>query len=126
MHAAIQSCDRETIARYRNAFPIFEPISDAAIQDRATPHNCSIALARERGFESPYHPNRCFSEHIPAAPCETFETLREAIKAWDINTAAEILNAFPYIARARVDYKDLGVERGAFLFHLAMPRQPSS
>ena len=29
MHAAIQSGDREAIARYRNAFPILEPFSDA-------------------------------------------------------------------------------------------------
>ena len=38
MHAAIQSGDREAIARYRNAFPILEPFRDAAIQEGATPH----------------------------------------------------------------------------------------
>ena len=31
MHAAIQGGDHEAIARYRNAFPILEPFSDAAI-----------------------------------------------------------------------------------------------
>ena len=122
MHAAIQSGDLEAIARYRNAFPILEPFSDAAIQEGATPHNCSIALARERGFEGPYHLNRCFSENISVAPRETFEALKEAVKALDLSTTAEILDAFPYLARARVYNKDLGVERGASLLHLAMPR----
>ena len=122
MHADIQSGDHEAIARYRDAFPILEPFSDAAIQEGATPHNCSIALARERGFEGPYHLNRCFSENIPVAPRETFEALKEAVKALDLSTAAEILDAFPYLARARIYNKDLGVERGASLLHLAMPR----
>ena len=122
MHAAIQSGDREAIARYRNAFPILEPFSDAAIQEGATPHNCSIALARERGFEGPYHLNRCFSENISVAPRETFAALKEAVKALDLSTAAEILDAFPYLARARVYNKELGLERGASLLHLAMPR----
>ena len=122
MHAAIQSGDREAIARYRNAFPILEPFSDAAIQEGATPQNCSIALARERGFEGPYHLNRCFSDNISVAPRETFEALKEAVKALDLSTATEILDAFPYLARARVYNKDLGVERGASLLHLAMTR----
>ena len=81
MHTAIQSGDHEAIVRYRDAFPILEPSSDAAIQGGATPHNCSIALDRERGFEEPYHLNRCFSENIPVAPRETFEALKEAAKA---------------------------------------------
>ncbi len=122
MHAAIQNGDREAIARYRNAFPILEPFSDAAIQEGATPHNCSIALARERGFEGPFHLSRCFSENIPVAPRETFEALKEAVKALDLDTVAGILDAFPYLARARVYKKELGVERGASLLHLAMPR----
>ena len=122
MHAAIQNGDREAIARYRNAFPILEPFSDAAIQEGATPHNCSIALARERGFEGPFHLGRCFSENIPVAPRETFEALKEAVKALDFDTVAGILDAFPYLARARVYKKELGVERGASLLHLAMPR----
>ena len=122
MHAAIQSGDHEAIARYRDAFPILEPFSDAAIQEGATPHNCSIALARERGFEGPYHLNRCFSENIPVAPRETFAALKEALKALDLDTVAGILDAFPYLARARVYHKELGVERGASLLHLAMPR----
>ena len=84
MHAAIQSGDHKAIARYRDAFPILEPFSDAAIQEGATPHNCSIALARERGFEGPYHLNRCFSENISVAPRETFEALKEAVKALDL------------------------------------------
>ena len=122
MHAAIQNGDHEAIARYRNAFPILEPFSDAGIQEGATPHNCSIALARERGFEGPYHLTRCFSENISVAPRETFEALKVAVKALDLSTVAEILDAFPYLAWARVYNKELGVERGASLLHLAMPR----
>lgn len=91
MHAAIQRREREATARHRNAFPILEPFSDAAVQEGATPHNCSIALARERGFEGPYHLNRCFSEHISVAPRETFEALKEAVKALDLEAAAGIL-----------------------------------
>lgn len=45
MHAAITNGDRGMIARYRNAFPIFGPFSDAAIQEGAIPRNYSIALA---------------------------------------------------------------------------------
>ena len=45
LHTAIQSGDREAIERYRNAFPILKPFSDATVQEGATPHNCSFALA---------------------------------------------------------------------------------